>query len=198
MRISQRGIDLIKKYEGCRLTAYKPIAAEKYWTIGWGHYGADVTQGMKITQEQADKMLVEDLKVYENYVNKTGLNLNQNQFDALTSFTYNCGQGNLQRLVKNRTLDEIPDHIEAYNKGANGQVLAGLVRRRKEEKELYLTPMEAKEMLTLEEALNYLHEKGLLDKPEHWKYMADNVKDLPFVFIKWANSVSTYKPKEGD
>lgn len=107
-----------------------------------GHYGADVTKGMVITQEQADSMLLSDLKEYEAYVRKTCnyLDLNQNQFDALVSFTYNCGLGNLIKLTKNqtRTTKEISEHIEAYNKGAGGIVLAGLVRRRKEEKELFL------------------------------------------------------------
>lgn len=145
MQISSNGLELIKKYEGCRLKAYKPIPAEKYWTIGWGHYGADVKEGMTITQEQADKMLIEDMARYEEAVNNTCdyLNLNQNQFDALVSFTYNCGAGNLQQLTKNkrRNIEEIASHIELYNKGADGKTLAGLVRRRKEEKELFLTPV---------------------------------------------------------
>ena len=57
MSISQNGIDLIKSFEGCRLEAYKALSTEQYYTIGWGHYGPDVTAGMKITQEQADAML---------------------------------------------------------------------------------------------------------------------------------------------
>ena len=55
MDISSKGLNLIKKYEGCRLTAYKPVATEKYWTIGYGHYGPDVRAGMKITQAQLSK-----------------------------------------------------------------------------------------------------------------------------------------------
>lgn len=121
MELSLNGINLIKKYEGCRLYAYKPVANEKYYTIGWGHYGEDVYQGMKITQKEADEMLKEDLKHYENYVNINceHLKLNQNQFDALVSFTYNCGLGNLQRLIRNRSKEEIPKHIEAYVNGAS-------------------------------------------------------------------------------
>lgn len=146
MNISKNGVDLIKKYEGCRLTAYKPVAQEKYWTIGWGHYGEDVKQGMTITQAQADEMLLNDLKVYEAHVRRicNYLDLNQNQFDALVSFTYNCGSGNLIKLTKNqtRTTQEIAEHIEAYNKGANNMVLSGLVKRRKEEKELFLREVE--------------------------------------------------------
>lgn len=95
MSISQKGIDLIKSFEGCRLEAYKALSTEQYYTIGWGHYGPDVTAGMKITQEQADAILEEDLKVYVSYVNtflnKYDITINQNQFDALCSFTYNLG-----------------------------------------------------------------------------------------------------------
>ena len=145
MTTSKTGVNLIKKYEGCKLVAYKPVQAEKYWTIGWGHYGADVVQNMIITQGEADDMLVRDLVKYEADVERICgyLKLNQNQFDALVSFTYNCGEGNLLKLTKSqtRTAKEISEHIEAYNKEANGQVLPGLVKRRAEEKELFLTPV---------------------------------------------------------
>ena len=168
MRISNNGIELIKKYEGCRLTAYKPVASEKYWTIGWGHYGADVTQGMTITQARADELLKSDLTVYEAHVNRicNYLDLNQNQFDALVSFTYNCGSGNLLKLTKSqsRTCEEIAEHIEAYNKGANNQVLAGLVRRRKEEKELFLKEVETVEEPTIQEKCKAIQEYYNLDE----------------------------------
>ena len=145
MRISENGINLIKNFEGCRLKAYKPVAGEQYWTIGWGHYGPDVTQGMTITQEKADELLRSDLLTYEAHVRRicNYLTLNQNEFDALVSFTYNCGSGNLSKLTKSqtRTKEEIAEHIEAYNKGAGGVTLAGLVKRRKAEKELFLTPV---------------------------------------------------------
>lgn len=137
MTTSTTGINLIKQFEGCRLTAYKPVAAEQYYTIGYGHYGADVTAGMTITQAQADAYLKSDLAKYEKSVNALGLTLTQNQFDALVSFTYNCGAGNLKKLVNNRTLTEIADALLLYNKGS-GQVLAGLTKRRKAERELFL------------------------------------------------------------
>lgn len=142
-KLSQAGIALIKKYEGCRLTAYKPVSTEEHWTIGWGHYGPDVRHGQTITQAQADAMLVTDLAKYESYVNNPAYvpltaKLTQNQFDALVSFVYNCGQGNLKKLCKDRTLKQIADAILLYDK-AGGNVLAGLTRRRKEERELYLS-----------------------------------------------------------
>lgn len=139
MRTSEAGINLIKQFEGCRLKAYKPVASEKYYTIGWGHYGADVTANMTISQQQADEILVADLKKFEKDVTKTDLELNQNQFDALVSFTYNCGAGNLQKLVKNRTHSQIADAMLLYNKGANKQVLSGLMRRRELERALFLS-----------------------------------------------------------
>lgn len=136
MKTSQNGINLIKQFEGCRLTAYKPVAAEKYWTIGYGHYGADVAPNMKITQAQAEAYLVADLKRFEDAVNAMGLILNQNQFDALVSFTYNCGAGNLKKLVTGRSLPQIADAMLAYNKGS-GKVLPGLVKRRQAEQNLF-------------------------------------------------------------
>lgn len=138
MQIGEKGLKLIKSFEGCRLTAYKCPAG--VWTIGYGHT-ANVKQGMVITQAQADNLLKQDLAIYEKYVNDTKLTLNQNQFDALVSFTYNCGNGSLKTLIKNRTLQQIAEVLTAYNK-ANGKVLAGLVNRRAKEKELFLTPCE--------------------------------------------------------
>lgn len=140
-KISQAGIKLIQNFEGCRLTAYKPVPTEKFWTIGWGHYGADVKPGMAITQAKADSMLINDLAKYEAYVNDPAYvpvtkQLNQNQFDALVSFCYNCGAGNLRTLCKGRTITQIAQNITKYDK-AGGLVLAGLVRRRKAELELF-------------------------------------------------------------
>ncbi|ETT32118.1 lysozyme [Paenibacillus sp. FSL R5-808] len=140
-KISQAGIKLIKNFEGCRLTAYKPVPTEVYWTIGWGHHGPDVKQGMTITQVQADAMLVKDLAKYEAYVNDREYvpitdKLNQNQFDALVSFCYNCGPGNLKKLCSGRSIEQIANSITAYNK-AGGKVLNGLVRRREAELTLF-------------------------------------------------------------
>lgn len=136
MDITQNGINLIKKYEGCRLKAYKPVITEKYFTIGYGHYGADVRQGMTITQAQADAYLKQDLSASVKAVNALEKGFNQNQFDALVSFCYNCGSGNLKSLCNGRSIDQIGDKIILYNK-AGGKVLNGLVKRRKEEQALY-------------------------------------------------------------
>ena len=139
MKIGTEGIKLIKSFEGCVLTAYKCPA--DIWTIGWGHT-KDVYEGMSITQEEADALFLEDIKIYEdavnNYVSK--FNFNQNQFDALTSFAYNCGIGSLNSICSLNSIAEIaaelPLYCNAYVDGVKTQ-LAGLVRRRQAELELF-------------------------------------------------------------
>lgn len=142
MKISDRGVELVAKYEGCRLEAYKCPAG--VWTIGYGHT-AGVKQGDKlVSMEAAKSMLKQDLEKYGNYVNSCVKNgmitfpLNQNQFDALTSFCYNCGEGNLQNLVTGRNAATIAEKMLLYNKGGR-RVLPGLVRRRTEERALFLS-----------------------------------------------------------
>lgn len=135
------GLALIKQFEGCRLKAYKPFSYEKYWTIGWGHYGADVTEGQTITQAQADAQLVADLKSYETSVRNAAYcpitaSLTQNQFDALVSFTYNCGAGCLKTLCKGRTAAQIAGALPLYNR-SGGKAVAGLTRRREAEQALF-------------------------------------------------------------
>jgi GH24 family phage-related lysozyme (muramidase) len=138
MHISEKGAKLIKNYEGCRLKAYKPVPTELEFTIGWGHYG--VKKGTVWTQKQADEQFLKDMVKYENYVNALKRDFNQNEFDALCSFVYNCGQGNLQTLCKNRSKKQIAEAMLLYNK-AGGKALEGLTKRRKAERELFLTPV---------------------------------------------------------
>lgn len=142
MSISERGVELVAKYEGCRLEAYKCPAG--VWTIGYGHT-AGVKPGDTLpSKEKAKALLREDLAKYAASVNncvKKGLitfPLNQNQFDALTSFCYNCGAGSLQKLVSGRSAAVIADKLLLYNKGG-GKVLPGLTRRREEERALFLS-----------------------------------------------------------
>lgn len=137
MRTSDAGLNLIKKYEGCHLTAYK--CPSGVWTIGYGHT-YNVVQGMTISQAQADDFLRYDLMNAEKYVGvyEPIYHFTQAQFDALVSFTYNCGAGNLKKLVNGgmRTIHEISDAIPTYNK-SRGVVLKGLVKRRAEEKAMF-------------------------------------------------------------
>lgn len=139
--LSANGLNLIKSFEGCRLIAYKCLPTEKYYTIGYGHYGSDVTAGMKITKEQAEKLLLKDCKKAIKNVNSfmSKYNFNQNQFDALVSFAFNVGSINQLTASGTRTLEQISSKITAYNK-SGGRVIAGLVKRRAKEKELFDTP----------------------------------------------------------
>ena len=132
-------IEKLKAFEGLRLTAYKPVSSEKYWTIGYGHYGADVYEGMKITREDADRLFLTDLERFICYVNNLGREWKQEQFDALLSFCYNCGPGNLEKLCRNRDAYEIAESMLLYVKDASGRTLPGLVSRRKWEHDLFLS-----------------------------------------------------------
>lgn len=138
MKTSERGIALIKQFEGCRLQAYKAVPSEKYYTIGYGHYGPDVAANTVITQYQADAYLVLDLAKFEQKVDKySKYNWTQNEFDALVSFAYNIGS--IDQLTQNgtRTKQQIAAKIPEYRK-AGGKVLQGLVKRRAAEQALFL------------------------------------------------------------
>lgn len=140
MKTSQKGLQLIKQHEGCRLTAYKCPAG--VLTIGYGHTGTDVVAGMVITAIQAEELLKKDIQWAETAVNQEGLNITQNQFDALVSFTYNVGARNfknstLLKMIKVNPLSiNIRTEFARWNK-AKGSTLPGLVTRRKAEAELY-------------------------------------------------------------
>ena len=147
MHINKDGIDLIKSFEGVRLIAYddmnpdNPITdrnkVKGTLTIGYGHT-AGVYVGQVISMAQAENMLKSDLVKYEKYVTDTvKIPLNEYQFSALVSFCYNCGVGNLKKLVDNRNASQIADAILLYNK-AGGKVLDGLKRRREAERKLFL------------------------------------------------------------
>lgn len=137
--ISSQGLNFIKKWEGCRLKAYRCSA--NVWTIGWGHTKS-VTPGMTITQLGADQLLDQDLEKYIKAVrNYVKVSLNQNQFDALTSFCFNVGIGAFQNSTLLRVLNQ-GNYQKAANQflrwnQAGGKVIQGLVNRRKAEKELF-------------------------------------------------------------
>lgn len=142
MKTGQAGIDLIKKFEGCQLTAYKCPAG--VLTIGYGHTGG-VKEGQKISQAQAEAYLRADLEKYEKKVAKYAgtYRWTQNEFDAMISFAYNIGS--IDKLTANGTRSKavIAEKILLYNK-ANGKVLAGLTKRRQAERELFLSGGSAK------------------------------------------------------
>lgn len=137
---SQTCIDMIKKFEGVRYKAYKASASEKYYTIGYGHYG--ITDGtLEITENEALDFLYDDVSQAESAVNKymNRYNFNQNEFDALVCFAFNIG--NIEQLTNSgtRSREVIADKILEYNK-CGSKTLKGLTDRRKVERELFLTP----------------------------------------------------------
>lgn len=136
MKAGKACIELVKKYEGCRLVSYKCPA--DVWTIGYGHTGG-VKEGQRITQEQAERYLEKDLEKFEKLVMKywDKYRWTQNEFDALVSFAYNIGS--IDKLTANGTRDRatIAEKVPAYNK-INGKVHAGLSKRRREEQGLFL------------------------------------------------------------
>lgn len=143
-RIGQAGLALIKQFEGCRLIAYQCSAG--VWTIGYGHT-VGVYKGMKITQKKAEAYLLQDVAKFEKYINNPSYvpftdKLNQNQFDALVSFAFNLGQGNVKKMCTGRTINQIPSAMQQYCKAA-GKTLPGLQRRRKAEAALYNKKVES-------------------------------------------------------
>jgi len=149
MEINDAGLELIKKFEGCRLTAYKCPA--NVWTIGYGHTGKEVEEDLKITQAQADQYLRNDLSSFESdveyLIKSIGLNLNENQFSALVCFAFNIGVGALRSSTLLKEIKKDPNNFKAidfqFNRWvyANGEMLKGLVARRKAESALYQTPV---------------------------------------------------------
>ena len=141
MEVSKNGLDLIKKFEGCRLKAYKCPAGVP--TIGYGHTKG-VKMGMTITQAEADEMLKQDVQKYSDHVdyyNKTyKYGFNQNEFDALTSFAFNIGSLRGITNEGKRSKFQIGCKFNAYVH-AGGKKLQGLVNRRKAEYELYTKPI---------------------------------------------------------
>jgi len=143
MKTSQHGIDLIKLFEGCKLKSYKCPA--NVWTIGYGNTfyldGSKVLMGQKISQVEADMLLLKLLPKYEATVIKNiKVTVTQNQFDALVSFCWNCGSSQaLFRLVNQKATDEVIYDwwINHYVTGG-GKLLQGLINRRRKEADLFI------------------------------------------------------------
>lgn len=139
MNISQNGLELIKHFEGCELEAYKCAAG--VWTIGYGHIKT-AEEGMVISQSYADELLEGEIVEYEDYVNTAvTAPLSQDQFDALVSWTFNLGNGNLNastmlKVLNRGEYEEVPNQMKRWNK-AGGKVLEGLIRRREAEANLF-------------------------------------------------------------
>lgn len=145
MKISEKGLDLIRKFEGCRLTAYQDAVG--VWTIGYGTTNADrsitgtnIGRGLQISLATANDWLRKSVDAkYGPKVDKySKYNWTQNEFDALVSFAYNIGSIDQLTASGTRTKAQIAEKMLAYNR-AGGKVLAGLTRRRQEERALFLT-----------------------------------------------------------
>jgi len=143
MQISQEGLSLIKKFEGCELKAY--LCKASVLTIGYGHT-ATTHENMQIDAETAEKLLEQDIKHFEKHVNDlVEVDLEQNQFDALVAWTFNLGPSNLAsstllKVLNAKDYSGVPEQIKRWNKATvNGerQVLEGLVRRREAESLLF-------------------------------------------------------------
>jgi len=149
VKISERGINLLKSFEGLELEAYQDIAG--IWTIGYGHTGDDVEPGMRISEREAEALLRKDLKPREDAIDRfASVSLNQNEFDALVSFVYNVGAaafgGSTARKRLNRGGGDrigAADALAWWNKATVNGVLRevlGLTRRRAAERALFLEP----------------------------------------------------------
>lgn len=140
MKTSQKGIDFIKRHEALRLNAYKDAVG--VWTIGYGHT-LTAKEGMIITEAEAERLLKLDLKTAEAEINRHLLPLKQHQFDSLASFVFNVGIGAFSKstLLKRLKMDvNHPDIASQFNRWVygGGKILKGLVKRRKEEANLYI------------------------------------------------------------
>ncbi|UMW01816.1 lysozyme [Escherichia coli] len=146
MQTSDKGIALIKEFEGCKLTAYQDSVG--VWTIGYGWTqpvdGKPIRAGMTIKQETAERLLKTGMVSYESDVSRlVKVGLTQGQFDALVSFTYNLGARSLSTSTLLRKLNAgdyagAADEFLHWNK-AGGKVLNGLTRRREAERALFLS-----------------------------------------------------------
>ena len=140
MNISQKGIDLIKKFEGCKLYSYRDSVGVA--TIGYGHT-KNVKIGMSITQAQADLFLKEDILLFEKSINALNINFTQGEFDALCSWCFNLGVGNFKSstmykyIIARKSDLEITDQMVKWH-NAGGKPLLGLKRRRCEEANIFL------------------------------------------------------------
>lgn len=151
MDISQNGIDLIQHYEGCSLTAYRD--SDNILTIGYGHTH-DVYSGMTITQDEADELFLNDIKSFVSMLNsKLSVSVNQNQFDALLSFLYNVGPGEvgvkdglfvlksgspstLWKMIQSNNFNGAASQFTLWCR-SGGVVLRGLLARRRTEQLLF-------------------------------------------------------------
>lgn len=211
MKISENGLNLIKSFEGCRLTAYKDSVG--VWTIGYGTTNADrtitdtaIVSGLKINQATADEWLKKSVDVkYGPKVEKYNsiYNWNQNEYDALVSFAYNIGS--IDQLTANGTRNRstIAEKILQYNK-AGGKVLAGLTRRRELERTLFLTSVQEQKAGWVQDKKGWWwrnadgsYPKSCWKKINHHWYLFGSDGYILTGLVKW-NGKQYYLEEKGD
>lgn len=138
MKPSEKAFEIIKQWEGLRCRAYKALTTEKYYTIGYGHCGPDVTKNQYITVQTAEQLLKEDVAKYAGMLSELNETLEQHQYDALISLIYNIGWWNfyhsmtamvVMKLNTTETPISVARRIVLWVR-SSGEVVLGLQRRR--------------------------------------------------------------------
>jgi len=213
MKLSQNGFELIKGFEGLRLTAYQDSVG--VWTIGYGHTQG-VYAGMTITSEQANNFLKQDIDNHLPGIYKyVTVEMNQNQFDALASFHFNLGVNILQgstllTYINSKNWQAAANEMKKYVNG-NGVPIPGLITRRKLEADLFLKPIDENITDEREEILMWVFYQANKNTPMRWFngthayalghedevkaiqqiYKANTGKDVP-VLTNWTDSSPYY------
>ena len=148
MKMNDEGIRLIKSFEGFRTKPYQ-LNGEKYYTVGWGHYGKDVNPNKIYTLEECERFFKEDIYRFKVNVDKYDIfyDFNENEFSALVSFAYNVGSVDGLLNWGKRTRNEIRVKMLQYCHDSTGAILEGLHRRRIKELELFNKPVESSDEL---------------------------------------------------
>jgi len=183
--INREALELIKNWEGCKLTAYPDPGSKngEPWTIGYGHTKG-VKKGMKIEPEEAEEFLIEDLKEAEAVIAKyVKVELNENQYGALVSFIHNIGEtqfvkGSVDDLINSGKLDLADDKMLMY-KYNDGKIMQGLINRRKDEAALWNKPV----VKSTQEPVQTVPDVSGVDVPEKvespwWAFLVDFILSL--------------------
>ena len=145
MKTNDKALNMIRKFEGLKCKPYK-LPGETYYTVGYGHYGADVDPNRLYTITECHTLFYKDIKKFEKHIlqcmSEYGYNFNNNEFSALVSFAFNIG--NIRQLTNygTRKKEDLPYYMMKYCKDSKGNILQGLYNRRYEEAELYKTPVD--------------------------------------------------------
>ena len=135
---------MIKEFESCKYKPYK-LPGEQYYTVGFGHYGADVNPNKKYTKKEVEALLSSDLLRFTQGVLRYEkiYHFNQNELDSLVSFAFNVGSIDGLTSKGSRSREQIAYFMRKYVKGSDGKTLEGLVKRREKERDLFLTPVKS-------------------------------------------------------